>query len=514
MSITMAIINTIFYTTIFIITYYLTSHLLHKLRHLPPTPCFSVPILGHLHLLKQFPLHHTIARYTTRYGPILFLRFGSRPVLFVSSASAAEECFTKNDVIFANRPRLLAGKHLGYDYSSLAWVGYGDRLRTLRRIVAVEIFSTKRMEKMAGIRRDEVKRMMERLRGKCDGRNGEFAVVEMKGLFSDFAMNVMMRMISGKRYYGEHSEQGSDEAKRFQDIISETFQVYGMPYFGDFVPAMKLIGAGKAVEEKMIKLQEKRDAFMQDLINERRQKADEEGDKEKTLIDILLELQRTEPEQFRDEDIRSLLLVLLAAGTDTTARTIESAMSLMLKNPTTLSKAQSQIHSNLDPTRPLEESNLNNLPYLKCIIHETLRMCPAAPLLTPHESSSECFVGGYRVPRGTMLVVNVWAIQNDPEVWDQPEKFKPERFEDVDMIKFAYKLIPFGSGRRTCPGDGLAIRTVGLVLGSLLQCFDWESIREKVPGEVAVSRGPMPLRAGCRPREAMGKLKYGEPNEV
>ena len=202
---------------------------------------------------------------------------------------------------------------------------------------------------------------------------------------------------------------------------------------------------------------------------------------------------------------------MLLAGTDTTAGTIEWAISLMLNNPTVLKKAQHEIDSQIGHDRLIEESDLHNLPYLHCIINETLRMYPAAPLLPPHESSADCVVGGYRIPRGTMLMVNVWAIQNDPKIWDEPSVFKPERFQYVEgEHKLGYKFMPFGSGRRACPGENLAVRVAGLALGSLIQCFHWERVGEEMVDmeeKFAVSMWKAnPLQVKCRPREAILKL--------
>ena len=182
-------------------------------------------------------------------------------------------------------------------------------------------------------------------------------------------------------------------------------------------------------------------------------------------------------------------------------------MSLLLNNPEVLKKAQMEMDNQLGPNHLIEESDLSQLPYLHCIIRETQRMYPAGPIV-PHESSKECMVGGYHIPRGTMLLVNIWGIQNDPKVWKEPRKFLPERFEvGLEGEGHGLRLMPFGSGRRGCPGEGLAIRMVGLVLGSLIQCFDWERVGE---GKVDMSEGigltlpkAQPLLAKCRPRPAL-----------
>lgn len=179
---------------------------------------------------------------------------------------------------------------------------------------------------------------------------------------------------------------------------------------------------------------------------------------------------------------------------------MEWALSLLLNHPDVLKKAQKEIDSHVGQNRLVDESDMSSLPYIRCILNETMRMYPAVPLLVPHESSADCEVGGYHIPRGTMLLVNQWAIHRDPELWSDPERFYPERFEST-RDGFSFK--PFGSGRRSCPGEGLAMRVVGLTLGLLIQCFYWERIGHELVDMIA---GPgltlpkaQPLVAKCRP---------------
>ncbi|KAJ9560026.1 hypothetical protein OSB04_005186 [Centaurea solstitialis] len=200
---------------------------------------------------------------------------------------------------------------------------------------------------------------------------------------------------------------------------------------------------------------------------------------------------------------------MLAGGTGTSISTMEWAMSLLLNNPSVLIKAQAEIDKYVGQDRLIQESDMTNLPYLGCIIKETMRMFPPGPLL-PHESAKDCKVGGYHIPSGTMLLVNVWGIQNDPTIWGDPETFRPERFEGLEGYRDGFKYMPFGFGRRSCPGEGMANRTVAIGLGSLIQCFEWERTTES---KVDLSEGvgiTMPkainLEAICRPRSTMLKL--------
>ncbi|TQE10733.1 hypothetical protein C1H46_003636 [Malus baccata] len=496
------------YFLLFIFFLFLKNYLQKINKKLPPSPSLCFPVIGHLYLFKK-PLHRTLAKLSNKHGPITYLRFGSRPVLLVSSPSAAEECFTKNDITFANRPKFLAGKHLGYNYSSLTWASYGSHWRNLRRIASLELLSSNRLQMFHGIRADEVRSLICLLFRGSNGR--EFQSFEMKSTFFELTLNVVMRMIAGKRYYGEHMAD-LEQAKRFKQIVTESFELSGVTNIGDFVPVLKYLGV-TGLEKKLVILQKKRDGFMQDLIEEHRklQRGSVSEQKRKTMVEVLLSLQETEPEYYTDEILRGIMQVMLSAGTDTSSGTMEWALSLLLNNPDALAKAQTEIDIHIGQScRLLEESDLPKLPYLQGIINETLRMYPAGPLLVPHESSEDCLVGGFHVPRGTMLLVNIWAIQHNPKLWAQPDQFKPERFQNLQEERDGFVWLPFGAGRRGCPGEGLATRIVGLALGSLIQCFDWERIGEEM---VDMSEGTglsmpraHPLLAKCRPRPKMLSL--------
>lgn len=204
--------------------------------------------------------------------------------------------------------------------------------------------------------------------------------------------------------------------------------------------------------------------------------------------------------------------VIVLAGTDTSAVTIEWAMSNLLNHPEVLEKAKAEIDSQFGQEKLIDEPDVSKLHYLQSIILETLRLYPAAPLMIPHVPSSDCTVAGYNVPRGTTVLVNVWSIHKDPKNWDDPTSFKPERFEngDVKLGEYSNKLMPFGLGRRACPGANLAQRMVGLTLGSLIQCFEWERVDGK---EIDMSEGNgsimpklVPLEAMCKARPIVSKV--------
>jgi cytochrome P450 len=201
----------------------------------------------------------------------------------------------------------------------------------------------------------------------------------------------------------------------------------------------------------------------------------------------------------------NMFQVVFIAGTDTTATTMESAMSLLLNHPEALQKVKAEIDNQVGHGRLLNELDLPNLPYLRCVINETLRLYPVAPLLLPHFSSKDCTLGGFQIPGGTILLVNAWGIQRDPKLWEEPARFKPERFEGFNGESDKFKFIPFGTGRRACPGAVMGMRIMSLALGSLIQCFDWERVGKEMVDMNALSKAK-PLEAVCSPRQSMASV--------
>ncbi|XP_047953596.1 cytochrome P450 81Q32-like [Salvia hispanica] len=468
-------------------------HLVHhkrKRQNQPPSPP-SLPIIGHLHLLKE-PMTQTLQTLSGKYGAVLSLKFGLRRVLLITSPSAAEECFTTNDVVFANRPSTLSTKHFSYNNTTLSIAPYGPLWRNLRRLAALHIFSPARVAAFSATRRTELTLFIKDL-----GRDPS-TPVDLKSKFIELAFNVLSMTIAGKRYYGENVGDAA-EARRVRFIMREMLEHSGNANLGDLLPFLQWFDF-QGLEKRFADLMKKLDKFMQELVDERRSGAASSG----TMIDHLLSLQEEEPEYYTDELIKGIILVLLVAGTDTMSIGMEWAMSLLLNHPESMDKVRAEIDANVPRDRLVDEEDLPKLSYLNNVITETLRLYPPVPFLIPHQSSEDCRVDGYDIPKGTMLLVNLWAIHRDPEIWDDPEKFKPERHEANREGEF---MLPFGAGRRKCPGGGIATRVLGLALGTMIHAFEWERVSHEL---VDMTHGTgfsipkaKPLEALCKPREGM-----------
>ncbi|PIA27036.1 hypothetical protein AQUCO_08300013v1 [Aquilegia coerulea] len=458
--------------TIFFILFISFKYILTR-KKIPPSP-YALPILGHLHLLKK-PLHRTFQSLSNQFGPIFFLKLGFRNVLIVSSPSFVEEIFTKNDIAFANRPDFLAGQYLGQNYTHLGWAPYGHHWRNLRRVTTIEIFSSNRITMSSNLRREEI---IHSIKEMFLLSSNEWKLIDLKSTFFDLTLNIMMKIVAGRPCY----EDGIDfeDKNRMREMLKDTFVPNVSMNLGDCFKILRRF-TFLGLEKNLVKLSRTRAVFLQSLIDERRKKRSSGGElidgdnKRITVIDGLLSLQETEPDYYSDDTIQGLIMIMFTAGTDTSAATMEWVMSVLLNHPEVLDKARDEIDSNVDEGCLIDDSDLPNLPYLHCIINETLRLFPAGPLLVPHSSSEECTIG----------------VQGERD---------------------GFKFIPFGLGRRGCPGAGLAMKTVALALGMFIQCFEWKKVGAEpvdlTEGSGSTMPKAKPLEAFFRTRPSMKVLSH------
>ncbi|WJX28030.1 hypothetical protein P8452_16797 [Trifolium repens] len=490
----------LFYYSLLSLTFIITIKILlqiqsRRFKNLPPGPP-TIPIIGNLHLLKH-PFHRTFTTLSQKYGDAVSLWFGSSLVVVISSPSLVQQCFTQNDIVLANRPRFLTGKHIFYDYTTLGSVSYGDHWRNLRRIITIDVLSNNRLNSFLGVRSDETNRLVQKLLKDTTSEDFSFTKVELRSRLTEMTFNAMMRMISGKRYYGDDGDViDVEEAKQFTEIISEIMSLLGANNKGDFLPLLRWFDLDN-LEKRCKRIAKRADAFLEGLIEDHRNGNHSDGNR--TMIYNLLKLSEIQPEYYSDHIIKGLIQGMLLAGTDTSAVTIEWVMSELLNHPEVLNKAKEELDTQIGKNKLIDEQDLSKLPYLQNIISETLRLHPPAPLLLPHYSSDDFSLGEFNVPKDTIILTNVWAIHRDPTLWEDALSFKPERFEKEGEVN---KLMAFGLGRRACPGLSLAQRTVGFTVGLLIQCFEWKrESKEKL--DMMEDKGitmpkKIPLRVMCK----------------
>ncbi|RDX74746.1 Cytochrome P450 82A4, partial [Mucuna pruriens] len=443
----------------------------------PPAAAGGWPLIGHLHLFggSGEPVYETLGGLAEKYGPIFSIRIGVHPAVVVSSWELAKECFTTLDTVVSSRPKFTAAKILTYDYASFAFAPYGDLWREMHKIAVSDLLSPRRLELLRDIRDSEVKSSLKELYRAWVEKRGDL-LVEMKQWFGEMNLNVILRMIAGKRYcVGSVDEE---EVRRVRRVLRDFFQWLGVLVIGDAIPALgwlDLRGEVKEMKRTAIEM----DSIVSEWLQEHRQRTDsDEAKTEQDFIHVLLSSLHGLHLSGYDADtlIKATCSTLIAAATDTTTVTMIWVLSLLLNNRDALKKVQDELDEHVGKERVVNESDINKLVYLQAVVKETMRLYPAAPLPGPREFISECTLGGYHIQAGTRFILNSWKIQRDPRVWSNPLEFQPERFltshKGVDVKGQHFELLPFGGGRRSCPGISFSLQMTYLALAALLQAFE------------------------------------------
>ncbi|KAF8402134.1 hypothetical protein HHK36_013086 [Tetracentron sinense] len=441
------------------------------------------PFLGHLHLLGgKDTVARTLGTLADKYGPAFTLRLGMHRGMVVSSWELIKECLTTNDTVFSSRPNSAAGKYLAYDYALFGFASYGPYWRDMRKMSTVELLSNRRLEKLKQVRTTEVDTCIKKLYSLCAKNNeasSSSSSIMMNEWFEQLTFNVITMMVAGKRYFGNIDAENESEALRFRRAIRKFMYLSGVFVVSDVIPYLEWMDLQGYVSS-MKRTAEELDSLISGWLEEHIRKRDSSESKgEQDFIDTMLSVlsQNTMPSNpKRDTIIKATALNLIVAGSDSTSLTLTWALSLLLNNDKVLKRAQEELDVYIGKDRFVEESDIRNLVYLQAIVKETLRLYPAGPLLVPREAIEDCHVGGYYVPKGTRLFVNIWKLHRDPSVWSDPCEFKPERFltkhADLDTKGLHFEYIPFSSGRRSCPGMTFGLQVLHLTLARLLHEFN------------------------------------------
>ncbi|KAD5508595.1 hypothetical protein E3N88_16298 [Mikania micrantha] len=487
----------------------------------PPQAKNAWPLIGHLHLLGgSQPPHKVLGAMAEKYGPIFTIKLGVHQALVVNNAELARECLTKNDKAFAGRPKALAFELMAYNYAVFGFSPYGDYWRQVRKTVMLEVLSHRKVEMLEHIRASELQASVKSIHDVwLKKKESGMVKVDMSHWFRELALNIMVRIISGKRFSLDFDEQSG-----FQVIIRKFFELLGVFGISDFIPYLKFLDLG-GYKKMMKKTGKQLDQIFEGWLKDQKLKGSDSAAKHEerddqvfisVLISKLEDASETDFPGFdHDTIIKATCLQLLAAGVDTISSTLAWALSLLLNDPSVLETARAEIDKEVGRERLVKESDMKNLVYLKAVIKETLRLHPVVPLSVPHESIEDCIVGGYNIPKGTRLMVNISKIHRDPNTWSNPHGFQPERFltshQDFDVKGQHFDLIPFGAGRRMCPGDTFALHEMHLTLASLIQQFKLQTPSNE-PVDMSESFGitvskQMPLEVLLAPR--LSRHMYG-----
>jgi cytochrome P450 len=350
----------------------------------------------------------------------------------------------------------------------------------MRKICVLELFTAKRIESFKHVREEEVSATIRSIWEKSE--KGTIAL-NVSEAISTLTSNIIWRILAGQKFSDD--ELGAND-KGFRDLILEVSAAFGEFNIGDFIPYLDWLDL-QGIKRRLKKANKRFDAFsekmVEDHVHHRMAAATSSGQEEavKDFVDVLLEMAETyinTQTKITRETIKAVIFDMFAGGMETTATTLEWAMSELLRHPRAMKRLQGEIELVVGQDRKVKESDLETMKYLNCVVKEALRLYPPLPLMIPHQSLEAVTVRGYDFPKKTMLLVNLWAIGRDPTVWGADVlEFKPERFmqqENIDLTgQSDFQTLPFGSGRRGCPGTPMAIPMVELVLAQLVHVFDW-----------------------------------------
>ncbi|XP_060205420.1 premnaspirodiene oxygenase-like [Lycium barbarum] len=444
-------------------------------KRLPPGP-WRLPFIGNLHQLMNGRLiHHTFRNLSQRYGPIFHLRLGETSVIVVSSLDMAKEIMKTQDLHFATRPQLMAGEIIMYNHSDIGTCPYGDYWRNMRKVCILELLSAKMVKSFNSIRQAEMSSLISSINSMPN------SLINLSDKIFWFTSVVTCRSALGKLI---HNQDTLIMLIKDVALLAAGFDL------ADLFPSRKWLHGISGLKSKILKVHKEADVILENIINEHLENLanGKKGNIEsggEDLIDVLLRVMESDElgTSITHNNIKAVIFDMFIAGAETSSATIIWALAEMIRNPSIMVKAQREVREILKGKKTFEDTDLEELKYLELVIKETLRLHPPLPLLLPRECRKETKIGNYTIPIKTRVLVNAWAIGRDPEYWQYPESFIPERFENnsIDFKGNHFEFIPFGAGRRMCPGLLFGLVNVGHPLAQLLYHFDWKTPYEVTP---------------------------------
>ncbi|CAO2824458.1 unnamed protein product [Amaranthus hypochondriacus] len=425
----------------------------------PPGPK-PWPIIGNIHLLGTQP-HRSVTKLSKIYGPIMSLKFGMVTTIVISSPEIAKEMFLKHDLEFSGRRLIDATRATNHNKFSIASLPVCPRWRKLKKIATIQLFTTQRLDASQHIRARKVSDLMEFVT-QCY-QNG------VRVDIGKAAFTTSLNLLSNTFFSKDMASHDSLNSQEFKDLMWHIMEEVGRPNVSDFIPILRCFDLQGVYKRNSVYFNKMLDMF-EEIINERLKTPNDPKD---DVLTTLLKL--VEDNELSLQEVKHLLVDMFAAGTDTSSSTFEWVMTELLRNPKKMKIAQIEIDQAFEKDKIIQESELSKLPYIQAIVKETLRLHAPGPFLLPHMNENDVELCGYFVPKNAQVWVNVWSIGRDPTIWSNPLMFMPERFieKEVDLKGHDFKYIPFGAGRRICPGMTLAYRMEHLMLATLLQSFNW-----------------------------------------
>nr|WJZ49106.1 cytochrome P450 [Isodon lophanthoides var. gerardianus] len=441
-------------------------HQMGRRRKLPPGP-FPFPIVGNMLHLGRRP-YESFARLSKKYGPLMSIHLGSFYAVVVSSPEMAKEILQKHGQVFSGRPVTVAVHTFDHNKISMALMPAGEKWREMRKMCNEQMFSRKTLEASQGLRKQHMRNLLEYVQRCSDGAR-EVNIREA-------ALVMTVNLMSATLFSSAATEFESAECRGLSTSIEGVASIVGMANLADFFPVLKpfdLQGIQRKAANSFTKLL----AILEAQLKRRQElrKADPHAARKDDFLDVLIDTMEGD-EHFSSDHLTHLMLDMLAGGTEPNITTIEWIMATLVANPDKMAKLKQELKSALGESQIVEESDIDKLPYLQAVVKEVMRYHPPGPFLLPRRAESDQEVKGLMIPKGTQVIINVWAIGRDPSIWKNPDSFEPERFlgQKTDFKGNDFELIPFGAGRRMCPGVPLANRIVHTTTAALVHNFDWK----------------------------------------
>lgn len=435
-----------------------------------PSPPFKLPVIGHMHLIGPLP-YVSLRDLAAKHGRdgLMLVRLGSVPTLVVSSPRAAEAVLRTHDLAFASRPRSMVTDIIMYGALDSCFAPYSDHFRSVKKVVTVHLLNSKRVQAYRHVREEEVRLVMARLRGAAAAA----AAVDVSQTLQFFANDLICRAVSGKFL----CEQGRN--KVFRDLMEANSNLLGGFNLEAYFPGLaRMPLISKLICARAIRIRRRWDQLLDMLIDDHVASARDRAKNDDDFIHVLLSLQ--DEYGFTRDHIKAISIDMFEAGTDTSHLVLEYAMVELTRKPHILTKLQDEVRR-ITPKgqHMVTEDDIVGMVYLKAVIKETLRLHAPGGFTIPHLAREDCNVDGYMIPAGTRVLINLWALSRDANYWDKPDEFLPERFMDgsnknTDFKGQDFQFLPFGSGRRMCPGIHSGKVTIEIMLANLVYCFNWK----------------------------------------
>ncbi|XP_072989764.1 indole-2-monooxygenase-like [Typha latifolia] len=444
----------------------LTSRRTQK-TNLPPSPP-KLPIIGNLHQVGALP-HLSLYSLSKKHGPLMLLHLGEVPTLVVSSPEMARVVMKTHDHIFASRPSSKGSDILLYGAKDISFSPYCEEWRQARKLCAMHLLSPKKVQSFKHAREEEVRFAIAKIYKAQDSSKP----INLSKMLDAFVNDIICRVVSGKFF----RKEGRNIL--FRELIERMVEILGGFNLVDYFPRLAWVDLFSGFSYRARKLAKKWDDVLEDVIKEHSINRVKASKQESTdFVDALLSLEGDLQMEYglTNDHLKALLLDMFSAGTDTSYITLEWAMAELMKDSESMKKLQEEVRRIANGKEMVKEDDLIEMSYLRAVIKETLRLHPAVPLLLPRESMEDCQIEGYQIPKRTRVIINAWAINRDPKYWKAAQEFHPERFleSSVDYKGSDFQFIPFGAGRRICPGMTFAISTLELMLANLIYHFNWE----------------------------------------